>query len=303
MSFDTKQGMAAYAAPSLFQPHNARQAIRDAHEKKIAPLLCYYAGLSALPITRFLAPLGYDAVWIDWEHSSCNVETMTSMVHEAIFMSHGRTIPFVRIPEHSHSLIGWALDAGASIVAPQVDTVEQAQHIVSSAKFGTRSRGTRSAPPFRFVPFVTDTAADPSKTLHQNLNDQAAIMIQIESLEGINNLDAILTEVNDIDIVWLGSLDARISMNLPGNFGVGDEPEWLEAKAKFMSVMKKHDKPYAGFAIGSPPFGSPDKIIEAAKEMSLMAISGDVLHLSMMGQDLAQAKELIAGDRKTQNGQ
>lgn len=29
------QGMNAYAAPSLFQPHKARQAIRDAHEKKI----------------------------------------------------------------------------------------------------------------------------------------------------------------------------------------------------------------------------------------------------------------------------
>lgn len=48
----------------------------------------------------------------------------------------------------------------------------------------------------------------------QNWNDSAAIMIQIETLEGINDLDAILTEVPDIDIIWLGSLDARVSMNL-----------------------------------------------------------------------------------------
>lgn len=112
--------MKAYAAPSLFQPHRARQAIRDAHEKKIRPLMCYYAGLSSLPITRFLAPLNFDAVWIDWEHSSCNVETMTNMVHEAIFMSQGATIPFVRVPGHDHAAIGYALDAGASIVIPQV---------------------------------------------------------------------------------------------------------------------------------------------------------------------------------------
>jgi hypothetical protein len=77
-----KQGMAAYAAPSLFQPHRARQAIRDAHAKKISPLLGYYAGLSSIPITRFLAPFGFDAVWIDWEHTSCNVETMTTVGYQ-----------------------------------------------------------------------------------------------------------------------------------------------------------------------------------------------------------------------------
>lgn len=116
----SREGMAAYAGPSLFQPHRARDAIRDAHAKKIPPLLAYYAGLSSLPITRFLAPMNYDAMWIDWEHSACNVETMTSMVHEAIFMSQGRTIPFVRVPGHDHAAIGYALDAGASVVVPQV---------------------------------------------------------------------------------------------------------------------------------------------------------------------------------------
>ena len=180
----TKQGMQLYAAPSLFQPHRARQAIRDAHAKKIPPLLAYYAGIASVPVTRWLSPLGFDAVWIDWEHSSCNVETMTTMVHESMFMSEGRTIPFVRVPGHDHAAIGYALDAGASIVVPQVDTVEQARHIVSAAKFGARNGGTRSAPPLRLFPGVTDTCHDKSKDIWNNLNDAAAVMIQIETLEG-----------------------------------------------------------------------------------------------------------------------
>ncbi|KAL9947865.1 hypothetical protein D7B24_007627 [Verticillium nonalfalfae] len=302
-------GMLAYAAPSLFQPHRARDAIRDAHIGKISPLLCYYAGLSSLPVTRFLAPFGFDAVWIDWEHSSCNVETMTSMVHEAIFMSQGRTIPWVRVPGHDHAAIGYALDAGASIVIPQVDTVEQAKHVISAAKFGTKQNGSRSAPPFRLIPFVTDHAYDGQGDIHKALNNQAAIMIQIESLEGINNLDDILTACPDIDVVWLGTLDARISMNLPGNSGLGgSEPEWTTAVEKFRAVLDKHDKPYAGFAIPVAPYGTPEKFKEAAKRMSFMTFTADVMHLMALGQDLQNARGLLAEvktekETKTSNGE
>ena len=71
--------MAAYRAASLFQPHHVREAIRDAHEGKIPPLIGLYLGLSTVPTARFTASLGFDAIWIDWEHSSCGVETMTTV--------------------------------------------------------------------------------------------------------------------------------------------------------------------------------------------------------------------------------
>lgn len=284
-----EEGMKAYVGPSLFQPHRARQAIRDAHEKKIPPLIGYYAGLSSVPITRFVAPMGFDVMWIDWEHTSCGVETMTTMVHEAMFMSQGRTIPFVRVPGHDHAAIGFALDAGASIVVPQLETVEQAKHVVSAAKFGTRQNGTRSAPPFRMVPGLTDMAADGKRDVWQNLNDQAAIMVQIESLEGINNLDAILTEVPDIDVVWLGSLDCRISMNLPANFGQGDEPEWLAAVEKFNSALKKHNKPRAGFCLGGG-----EELAKMGEDNVLLVHAADVMKLYELGPQLLAARQAVA---------
>ncbi|MCJ1284880.1 hypothetical protein MMC26_004217 [Xylographa opegraphella] len=281
----TPLGMAAYRSPSLFQPHRARQALRDANSGKIAPLIGLYLGLSTIPTARFVAPMGYDMVWVDWEHSSCGVETMTTIVHEIMFMSEGKTIPFVRVPGHDHAAIGYALDAGASVVVPQVDTVAQAQHVLSASKFGTHARGTRSAPPFRLAPGLTDTCHDATNPLgiHGNLNDAAAVMIQIETLAGLHNLDRILTEVPGIDAVWLGTLDLRVSMGLPGNGGMGGaEPEWLDAVQLFDDTMARHPAvAKAGFALtGMQGFerslGGKALVIVAADVMALMGLMGSL---------------------------
>jgi 4-hydroxy-2-oxoheptanedioate aldolase len=78
-------------------------------------------------------------------------------------------------------------------------------------------------------------------------------MIQIETLEAINNLDVILTECGkDIDAVWLGTLDVRVSMSLPDPFSEnpgGNEEEWVAAVQKYEAVLKKHGMPSAGMAL------------------------------------------------------
>jgi 4-hydroxy-2-oxoheptanedioate aldolase len=190
------------------------------------------------------------------------------------------------VPGHDHASIGYALDAGASIVVPQVDTVEQAKHIISAAKFGSKIGGTRSAPPGRLMPGFSDQCYDTSLSIWQNQNEQAAIVFQIESLEGIDNLDAILTEVGDhVDSIWLGSLDCRVSMGLPGF--AGDEPEWLEAVAKFQAALKKHNKPYSGFAIGPPEVKA-----QMGRGRSFIIVESDVFSIVEAGaRSLYHARE------------
>lgn len=114
-------------------------------------------------------------------------------------------------------------------------------------------------------------------------------MIQIESLEGINNLDAILTEVPDIDAVWLGTLDARVSMDLPGNGGMGGtEPEWLDAVATYDRVVAKHGVAKAGFALGTP-----EMVQNMAREKSFVVVAADVMALMGMLGGLVTAREAI----------
>ncbi|KAL1967154.1 hypothetical protein VTN77DRAFT_3445 [Rasamsonia byssochlamydoides] len=282
-------GMQLYRAPSLFQPHRARQALRDAHEGKIPPLYGFYLGLSSVELSRLVAPLGFDVVWIDWEHTSCNVEAMTTMVHNISFMSEGRTIPFVRVPGHEHSAIGYALDAGASIIIPQVNTVEEARFVISAAKFGRQARGNRSAPPYRLLEGITDARLNPDRTAHQNWNDQAAIIIQIESLEGIDNLDAILTEVPEIDAVWLGTLDLQVSMDLTVKIlAPQTDPEFVAAKDKYERICRKHNKPIGGF-VG----GSPELMKISGEGKAFLVVGCDVLGILTQLDHLARAKEVF----------
>ncbi|KAE8446789.1 hypothetical protein EG329_011694 [Mollisiaceae sp. DMI_Dod_QoI] len=277
------KGMIAYRAPSLLQPHRAREAIKDAHDGKIRPLLGYFLGMSCPPVAKVVAQLGYDIVAVDWEHSSCNVETMTQMVHDIQFMSEGRSHALVRVPGHDHAAIGYAVDAGASIMVPQVETVEEAKHVCSAAKFGAIRNGTRSAPPARLLPGISDIGPDPTKGWHENVNNQASITIQVETLQAIHNLDDILTECGDqIDAVWLGTLDARVSMGLPANGGMGGpEPEWLEAVALYESTMAKHNKPATGFSMGTI-----EQMERTAKGKCLVVVAADLY--AIMGNGLEQ---------------
>ena len=175
------------------------------------------------------------------------------------------------------------------MVIPQIETVEQAKHVCSAAKFGTAENGTRSAPPFRLIPGVNDSPYYAGKTLHQSLNSQSALMIQVETLQGIKNLDKILTEVPQIDLVWLGTLDARVSMNLPGNGGMGGpEQEWQDAVKEYEAVMEKHNKPKAGFA-----FGDPEVMKIQGKEKSFMVVAADVIALATMMGQVAAARQLF----------
>ena len=112
-------------------------------------------------------------------------------------------------------------------------------------------------------------------------------MIQIERLEGIHNLDDILTHVPDIDAVWLGTLDARVSMNLPGNAGMGEaEPEWLEAVAKYDAILTKHNKPAAGFSFGP-------NMARMGKGKSFVIVAADVMALGGLGQASQEAKDVL----------
>ncbi|KAI9777814.1 MAG: hypothetical protein M1816_004403 [Peltula sp. TS41687] len=182
------------------------------------------------------------------------------------------------IPGHDHAAIGYALDAGASIILPQVDTVEQAQHIVSAAKFGANIRGKRSAPPGRRISDVSMQCCDPSLSFWENQNAQAAVIIQPVG--------------EHIDSVWLGNLDCRVSMGLPGFWG--EEPEWISAMDTLRATLTKYNMPYSGLALGD------DEWLKLRGEgRSLMFTSSDLAAVLRTADELRNTRKLFLKDYST----
>ncbi|KAK4704358.1 4-hydroxy-2-oxoheptanedioate aldolase, partial [Phenoliferia sp. Uapishka_3] len=230
-----------YRAYSLNQPFRFVDAIKTG---KI--MLGTGLSIPSLPVARIQATLGFDFIFLDAEHTPMSPDLIHDIIKTCNYHSEGQSATIVRVPTHGHEWTAWALDAGASgIVFPHTDNAEMAKKAIYNCRFAPR--GGRSFPPFATVPGHTDGAPE-GKTMLDVYNEHAAIIMQIESREGVNNAEAIcaLPEVNGI---MIGTADLRMDLGLAAGM-MGPEPEFEDALQKIQAAANKYNKPILGFAMG-----------------------------------------------------
>jgi 2-keto-3-deoxy-L-rhamnonate aldolase RhmA len=171
-----------------------------AHEAVIGAWLT----LSGLNVAEIMAGAGFDWLMIDTEHSVFDLSELQVTLSAFRGVS---TVPFVRVAANDPARIKHALDVGAEgIVIPNIDNAEQAQRAVGACKYppaGYRGYGPRRASDYyRDIDRYIETA-----------NRDLFVILQIESAQGVEQIDAIL-EVPGIDIIFLGPQD------LSGSFGL-----------------------------------------------------------------------------------
>src|ERR1700679_307235 len=84
-------------------------------------------------IARIARSSGHHAIWVDLEHSTMPIDTAALICAAALDLG---LAPFARVPEREYGLIGRLLDGGVlGIIAPRVETVEEAQDIVAACRF------------------------------------------------------------------------------------------------------------------------------------------------------------------------
>lgn len=168
---------------------------------------CWLSFGEAAP-AEIMGSAGFDWLLIDGEHGPNDIRSIRDQL---IALEASASSPVVRVPAGLDWVLKQTLDIGAqTILVPLVETAEQATEIVRACRYptaGIRGVGAAAARSGRFggIPDYVPTA-----------DDQICVLVQVESLKGIENLDAILA-VEGVDGVFIGPADLSADMGLKGN--------------------------------------------------------------------------------------
>ena len=219
-------------------------------------------------VSEIAADLGYDFTFIDLEHGALTIET--AQLH-VMAVRWSNTAPFIRVPWADPVRIKPVIDLHpAGIIVPMVCTVEEAATAVAACKYPPR--GIRGFGPTRGVRFGGIDVAD----YLEHADDQTLVIIQIEHIQAVENLDAILATPG-IDTVMIGPNDLSGSMGLLGQIS---HPQVLATIDRIIAAGQAAGIP-VGLA-GCAPESAPSW---HAKGVSWLSVTGDwhVLYAAARG--------------------
>tara|TARA_B100001750_G_C15458263_1_gene572778 strand:+ start:363 stop:1148 length:786 start_codon:yes stop_codon:yes gene_type:complete len=150
-------------------------------------------------VVEIIGLAGYDAAFIDMEHTTFDLALVTEMIRAADLAG---VTSIVRVPDNDEKLILRLLDAGAEgIIVPHVDGLEGAKRAVEAVRYaplGHRggAAGTRAT---RFGSVSWDDHVNQS-------NEQILLSVMTEDDNGIRDIEKIAA-LDGVDLVSIGPTD------------------------------------------------------------------------------------------------
>lgn len=185
-------------------------ALRDALRGE-GLVLCLALLNSRTPdIPAVAAACGYDAVYVDLEHTSTSLDTAQMLCVSAL----GAGISgLVRVPSQDPSIIARVLDGGAvGVIVPQVNSKEEAEMVVQAARFppfGSRSISGPNA--------VSGYAPRGAPQLVDLLERRTVVAVMIETPEAVEASDSIAS-VDGVDMILIGPSDLTAAMGIHAQY-------------------------------------------------------------------------------------
>ena len=172
---------------------------------------------------------GLDFIIIDREHGPISFETAQEMSIAAV--SRGVS-PIMRVGDIERAYIQNALDIGVhGLQVPNIDSYSQAKQVITYAKYPPI--GDRGFSPFTRA---GDYSKNNSKLLLESANQNVLTILNIEGEKSIANFDEI-TNVESVDVYFIGLFDLSKSLGLPGEV---NHPKVLKKLEEV--VTKAHSK-------------------------------------------------------------
>lgn len=159
-------------------------------------------------VSEMIGRAGCDFVWIDSEHGMLDLSTIRNHI---VYAQNGGACAFVRVPGTDPNLVKRILDCGPDgIIFPNITSAEMAKLAVDSCIFPTEG-GIRGVGPGRVIEYGVQSEAE----YLEKGRDYIWKIFQIESLEGVENLESI-AKVSGFHSLFVGPADLGMSMRAHG---------------------------------------------------------------------------------------
>ena len=188
-------------------------------------------------VPELLGGAGFDWVLIDCEHAPIGTTEVLPALQA--LAANPQVSPVVRPADNDPVLFKRLLDMGAqTLLVPFVQTADEAVRAVSAMRYGPRGiRGmagmTRATRYGQVEDYFTLAEAE------------LCLVLQIETLTGLQNLEAIAT-TDGVDAIFIGPADLSASMGLPGQMS---HPDVVAAIHDAIDRLKALDVPVGLMAL------------------------------------------------------
>ncbi len=190
----------------------------------------FWLGLCNPLAAELCGQLGYDWLLIDAEHAPNDLNSIHSQL---LAIENTPSQAVLRLVDDNPALIKQALDLGAqTLLIPMIEDAAQASRAAAAVRYppqGRRGVGTALARAARWNQ-VND--------YFSRANEEICLLVQVESVNGLQQLDAIL-EVDGVDGVFIGPADLAASMGHLGNPGHPDVKAAVEDALRRISACGK----------------------------------------------------------------
>ncbi|WP_394790788.1 HpcH/HpaI aldolase/citrate lyase family protein [Rhodoferax sp.] len=231
------------------------------------PLIGLWCNFAHLASVECVAHSGFDWLLLDMEHTQSNLDTISSQL---LALRGTPSAAVVRVPSNDMAFIKRLLDAGTSnLMVPNIRSAAEALDAVSYTRFAPQGlRGvagsTRGGGYTRYKDYMA------------RANDEIALVLQIESREALDELDAIC-RVPGVDAVFIGPADLAASLGYRGQVA---HPEVQAAISKAIAIGKAAGKAVGILTVdgkGEPYLEQGATMVGVGTDMHLLIAAADAL--------------------------
>lgn len=231
------------------------------------PIFGMFCCLPTFQTIEAIASSGFDFLVFDAEHSP----TSPAAIHmQLAALAHCKTASVVRIPSQDLVAIKHYLDLGVdALMIPNVENAEQARQVVRYTRYPPQGiRGIGGS--VRATDYFRDGG------YYARANERVCVMAQIESPEGLKNLDEICA-VDGVDVVFFGPNDFAAQSGLIGQAGHADVVAAMERGMRRAKELGKASGILCGEAQVERYLKAGTQVVAVGSEVGILVRGADEL--------------------------